>query len=101
MFLYRRVQKGVGEGGQRGLSRGKIHFFIVEKHVEDVKQNEKNVPDLVESIMRPADPVKEELRKILMKTTQFRFKVEELRVCTFWMLGRMTDFCQRLPAGAK
>ena len=27
----------------------------------------KSVPDLVESLMRPTDPVKEELRRILMK----------------------------------
>ena len=35
----------------------------MEKYVEDAKQNEKSVPDLLESIMRPTDPVKEELRQ--------------------------------------
>ena len=30
----------------------------IEKYVEDVKQDEKSVPDLVESIMRSTDPVK-------------------------------------------
>ena len=33
----------------------------MEKHIEDAKQDEKHVPDLLESIMRPTDPVKEEL----------------------------------------
>ena len=32
----------------------------VEKHIEDVQQGQKIVPDLLESIMRPTDPVKEE-----------------------------------------
>ena len=40
----------------------KIHVFVIEKYVEDVKHDEKHVPDLLESIMRPTDPVKEELR---------------------------------------
>ena len=44
----------------------------MKKYVEDVKQEEKDVPDLVESVLRPTDPVKEELRKILMKISRFR-----------------------------
>ena len=43
----------------------------MERYVEDVKQDEKSVPDLLESIMRPTDPVKEELRMTLCKMTQF------------------------------
>ena len=39
----------------------------MEKYIEDVRQEEKDVPDLLESIMRPTDPVKEELRRILFK----------------------------------
>ena len=34
----------------------------MEKCFEDVRQDEKHVPDLLEAIMRPTDPVKEELR---------------------------------------
>ena len=78
-----------------------IHFFVMEKYVEDVKQNEKNVPDLVESIVRPTGLAKEELRMILMKIIQFRPKFPEFRVCTFQMPGKMTDFRRRLSAGAK
>ena len=52
---------------KRKLSLGKGYFFVIEKYIEDVKQEEKGVPDLVESIMRPTDPAKEELRRILFK----------------------------------
>ena len=58
--------------GWRGLTTGarshekklyprKRHFFVMEKYIEDVRQEEKHVPDLLEAIMRPTDPVKEEL----------------------------------------
>ena len=54
---------------QKTLS--KRHFFLIEKCFEDARQDEKHVPDLLEAIMRPTDPVKEELRQKLSKTTQF------------------------------
>ena len=56
------------------LTLGKRHFFVIEKSVEDVKQDEKHVPDLLESIMMPTDPVKEELRSNLCKMSQFSSK---------------------------
>ena len=59
------------------------HFFVIEKYIEDVRQEEKDVPDLLEAIMRPTDPVKEELRPILFKMSQFRPKITKIRVCTF------------------
>ena len=52
----------------------KRHFFLIEKYIEDARQDEKHVPDLLEAIMRPADPVKDELRQKLFKMTQFRRK---------------------------
>ena len=55
----------------------------MENYIEGVKQEEKDVPDLLESIMRPTDPAKEELRRILMKMNQFRPNIQEFRVCTF------------------
>ena len=107
-FLYCRVQKGAGGGGQRGytltkrtLSLGKRYFFVMEKHIEDVKQDQKTVPDLVESIMRPTDPAKEELRRILFKMSRYRPQIIKIRVSTFWMSGKNPDFRRRLPAGAK
>ena len=86
---------------KRKLTVRKRHFFVVEKHVEDVKQDQKTIPDLLESIMRPTDPMKKELREILMKMSQFRPKIQEFRVCAFWMSGKIPDFRRRLPAGAK
>ena len=44
----------------------------MEKYVEDARQEEKDVPDLLEAIMRPTDPVKEELGQNLFKMSQFR-----------------------------
>ena len=46
-------------GHKNKLILSKTYLFVKEKYVEDVKQDEKNVPDLVETIMRPTDIVKE------------------------------------------
>ena len=51
----------MGRDTKRKLYPRQIHFFVIEKYVEDVKQNEKHIPDLLESMMRPTDHVKEEL----------------------------------------
>ena len=53
------------------LTIRKRHVFVIEKSIEDVKQEEKDVPDLLEAIIRPTDPVKEELRRNLCKMAQF------------------------------
>ena len=54
-------------GSRNGLHKMKLHlrknpFFGtgMGKYVQDVKQGDKSIPDLVESIMRPTDPVKED-----------------------------------------
>ena len=83
----------------------------MEKCFEDVRQDEKHVPDLLESIMRPPGPAKEELRQKLSKIDQFESKITKIRVCTFQMSGKITDsanvafedpFLQYLaPLGAK
>ena len=69
----------------------KRHFFLIEKYFEDVRQDEKHVPDLLEAIMRPTDPVKEELRPKLSKIDQFGPKIKKIRVCTFQMSGKIPD----------
>ena len=51
----------MGRDTKRKLYLRKRHFFVIEKYIEDARQKEKHVPDLLESIMRPTDPVKEEL----------------------------------------
>ena len=41
------------------LTLRKRHFFLIEKYIEDARQDEKHVPDVLEAIMSPTDPVKE------------------------------------------
>ena len=55
-------------------------LFVMEKYSEDVRQQEKDVPDLLEAIMRPTCLVKEELRQILFELTQFRPEITKIRV---------------------
>ena len=69
----------------------KRHSFVIEKYVEDVKQDQKIVRDVVESIMKPPDPVKEELRRMLMNMCQFRHEITRIKDSTFWMSRKLTD----------
>ena len=62
----------MGRDTKRKLYPRKRHFFVIEKYVEDARQEEKDVPDLLEAIMRPTCLVKEELRQNLFKMIQFR-----------------------------
>ena len=55
----------------------------MNKYVEDVKQDEKHVPDLLEPIMRPTCLVKEELRPNFSKLSQFGPETLKIRVSTF------------------
>ena len=74
---------------------GEKYFLVIGKHVEDVKQKRKDVPDLVESIMRPTDPAKEGLRRISFNMRQFRPEIIKIRVSTFWMSGQSTESRRR------
>ena len=65
---------------KRKLYLRKRHFFVIEKYVEDAKQEEKDVPDLLEPIMRPICLVKGELRQNLFKLIQFRPEITKIRV---------------------
>ena len=49
------------------------------------------MPDLLESIMKPPDHVKEELRQKLFKIDQFESKIQKIRVCIFQMSGKIPD----------
>ena len=80
----------------RKLYPRKRYFFLIEKYIEDVRQDEKHVPDLLESIMRPIDPVKEELRQKLFKIDQFGSKIKKMRVSKFWI-----PEIQSFPAGGQ
>ena len=55
------------------------------KYIEDAKQEEKDVPDLLEAIMRPTCLVKEELRPNLCKMSEFGSQITKIRVSTFWI----------------
>ena len=68
----------------------------MEKCIVDAKQEEKDVPDLLEAIMRPTSPVKEELRQNLFKMTQFGPNITKIRVSTFWI-----PEIRRFPAGGQ
>ena len=78
------------------LTPRKRHFFLIEKYIEDARQDEKHVPDLLESIMRPTDPVKDELRQKLSKIDQFESKIKKMRVSKFWI-----PEIQNFPAGGQ
>ena len=69
----------MGRDTKRKLYPRKNNFFVMEKYIEDARQEEKDVPDLLEAIMRPTDPVKEELRQNLFKMTQFRPEITKIR----------------------
>ena len=88
-FLYCRVWKWVGRGWQPGheqvVPKKKKHFFVIEKYIEDARQEEKHVPGLLEAIMRPTCLVKEELRQNWFKMIQFRPKITKITVSTFWI----------------
>ena len=51
----------MGRNSKRKLYLRKRHFFDIENYVEDAKEDEKHVPDLLESMMRSTCLVKEEL----------------------------------------
>ena len=75
-----RVWTSGGSDTKRKLYLRKRHFFVMEKYIEDAKQEEKDVPDLLESIMRPTCLVKQELHQNLFKMTQFRPEIAKIRV---------------------
>ena len=65
---------------RKKLPLRKRHFFVIEKCVEDVKQDQKIAPDFVESIIRATDPVNKELLRLLMKMDQFRSNITKIRL---------------------
>ena len=67
-------------------------LFLIEKCFEDARQDEKHVPDLLEAVMRPTDPVKDELRQKLFKIDhQFESEIKKIRFHTFRMSRKSPD----------
>ena len=81
---------------KRKLYLRKNNLFVMEKYIEDARQEKKDVPDLLEAIMRPTCLVKEELRQKLFKLIQFRPEITKIRVSTFWI-----PETRRIPAGGQ
>ena len=65
---------------KRKLYPRKNNFFVMDKYIEDARQEGKHVPELLEAIMRPTCLVKEELRQNLFKMIQFRPEIIKIRV---------------------
>ena len=59
------------------LNPRKKHVFLIEKYIEDARQDEKHVPGLLEAIIQPTDPVKEELRQKLSRIIQISSKIKK------------------------
>ena len=68
----------------------------MEKYNEDIRQDEKHVPDLLEAIIQPPDPVKEALRQKLFKIIQIESNIKKMRVAKFWI-----PEIQKIPAGGQ
>ena len=83
----------------RKLYPRKRYFFLIEKYIEDARQDEKHVPDLLEAIIQPPGPVKEELRQKLSKMKQIMSKIKKIRVSTFEILEN-PKFSRRRPMPA-
>ena len=82
------LERVVGVGPGPKILR-KRPVFLIEKYIEDARQDANHVLDLLESIIRPTDPVKAESRQKLFKMTQFGSKITKIRVCMFQMSGKM------------
>ena len=72
----------------------------MEKYIEDARQEEKHVPDLLEAIMRPKDPVKDELRQKLSKIDQFESKIPKNQGLHFSDVRKNPGFGQRSLRGS-
>ena len=86
---------------KKKLSLRKTHLFLKEKYVRDIIWDQTFALDLLESIMKPTDPVKEELRWILSNTFHSRPTITNIKVCTFQMSEKLRNFRRKRPAGAK
>ena len=62
----------MGRTTKRKLYLRRSTLFLIEKYIQDARQDEKHVPDLLEAIIQPPGLIKEELRPILFNMNQFR-----------------------------
>ena len=71
----------------------------MEKYFEDVRQEEKHVQDLLESIMKPPDPLKSALRRTTIKMSQFTKLDPKPPKSGFALLRCLEDW--RIPTGGQ
>ena len=71
---------GTRHKGKLYLRKKQFFVILVEKYLEDAKQDEKRVPDLLESIMKAPGLVKEEKQRLLFKMNQFGSDIQEFEV---------------------
>ena len=70
----------MGQDTKRKLILRKRHLFDIGKYIEDAKQDEKHIPDLLEGIMRPTCLVKEKLWSNLFKMSQLKAETTKFQV---------------------
>ena len=65
---------------------------MIETHIEDARQDEKHVPDLLEAVIQSPGLVKEDLRQLLLKNTQIKPKITKIKsqitnikISKFWI----------------
>ena len=81
-----------GKHTQKQLTLRNIHFYY-RKQIEDVKESQEDVPDLLGSIMKPTDPVKDGLGPQLGRIVQNqsiqiqKHKIKDARKKS-WILAR-------------
>ena len=63
----------------------------MEKYVEEVKQEQIDVRECEESIMKAPGLVKQKLRLILFKLNQSRPKITKIKVSIFWTSREFPD----------
>ena len=67
------------------LTLSRRHLFLIEKYIEDARQDEKHVPDLLEAIIQLPGLANVELRQKLFKIIQIESEIKKMRVSTFWI----------------
>ena len=71
--------------------------LLMEKYVEDVKKDGKQILELLELIMKATCLAKDTLRQILFKLNQFRRNILKNMVCTFQMSTKIPDLSKISP----
>ena len=69
-------------GTKSKLTLRRMYVSVIETYIEDVKQTEKHVLDLLESITRPTFFLKEKLQLISFRMNQFGSQISKIKIST-------------------